>query len=810
MENVHTPSEAHPLKRKRSEICFFVIGYRSKALFTMKKGTVDITSGTSVWCRNNGRLTCTDPVTDFTPPQTDSIVLRLDAADAQETTQRGGGESMMPRVGAGGIQWTPRITRNPSPNVVFQSSRVAFGSKNGRRTIAFRPESGGMEGTWGPFASPAFTVVAVLRILEPVTTTIPLLRSGAMTLNLPMDNTAPQPMLENRTWGDAFLFQWRQLVIQNSLMENGQYWMVDGNLVTTQPLFAQQFSTIATVTIGGTGPLEIAEVIVWDEVLPTSTLMTIATNLTTKWNTAINYPPQAPLPVALPIVDGGYTLPVPNVLWLDSSKPSSMLTDTGSSTNHLQPRVAVWQDQSGNNRHATFDSPHALLNFSPAASINGRPLVRIKTSPGVLPSDVLSAIGAGPFVIVAVWEPNFVGGGGHPFNVNGRGWFAGDTWTEGVASDSDRPFPQPINDLEIMDLAPLVSVWERTTSSTITVRLNNVRTDPVAGGWVWSAPNVLDSNWVAQALTIGGASRSLGVGELMVWAGPAAESVQTMDGRSALSVHLLQKWGLMQAGSASPAVQVVAVLPTSGAEPALQTYTASDASTMLTADGSVGTVGQTILTWKGKRSDFLGDATNLYAGVGPTLSSVNARPCLLFPGTSTRALLSTLKMNTTGKIITIVARRSSENVGRNKFLLTAGFDSLSWAVGDWYVHSDANQQLEVRFVMNPSNGDSWPSPKWTLPLTPFGLQFYYYATGTNLRIRMFRGTASEWIESDHFVATWTGPLPIIDRHLTIGGKRNPNNWQYEWPGEIFEVHILNNEQTNTATQLREDLRVKYL
>ena len=767
----------------------------------MKKGTVTVTAGTTVWCRNTGRLTCTDPVSDFTPPQADSVVLRLDGADAQETTQRSRGDSV-PRVGMRGIRWTPKISRDPSPGVVFQSSTstssslITFGSKNGRRTVAFRSESTGMEGTWGPFSSPAFTIVAVLRTLEPITTAVPLLRSGSMTINLPMNTTTPQPTLENRTWSDALLFQWRRLVIQNSVVGNTQYWMVDGNLVTTEPLFVQQFSTITAVTIGGTGPLEIAELIVWDEVLPTSTLIAIENNLTAKWNTANNYPPPQPLPTALPMVDGGYTLPVPNALWLDSSKASSVLTDSGIVANHLQQKVAMWQDQSGNNHHATFASPYALLGFSPAVAINGRPLVRIRAAPGMMPPGVLSSIGSGPFVIVAVWVPSFVGGGGHPFNVNGQGRFSEEVWTEGVASDFMRTFPDPGAELQITDFTPLVSIWER-TGSTITVRLNNVKTDPASGGWVWSASNQADSAWIAHSLTIGGSSRSLDVGEVMVWEGATAEDVQSEMGRDALRVHLFQKWGLLQSGTVAPQVQVTGALPMSipVLPSALDVWDASLPGVLLDASNQPSVVTGTVISrvLNGMVSNLHGSLSkDPAANSSYTISNTNGRLAFRstqYTGVST-ACISSLSSSILGKLCTMVLLRRADNPLTRDGSQIMGISNGTTANNVWEF-GGYNGVLWHRFYSasawrpNAASHNIWFNVNGTtgLAIPPknvaFVIQFQYYMQGNDLYVWTSLPSLGE-TQAEFVVTLTNSSLPVAPTRQLRGGS---------WFGDIHEIRI---------------------
>lgn len=754
-------------------------------------GKVIVNTGTTVSCQSTGRFSCTQTVQDFDLPQSDSVVLRLDGADIEQTTQRGP-DGVVPRTS--GLRWVPRILRNAAPATVFQppaNTTVAIfgvGKKNGRRTIAFRSESPGIEGTWGPFASAAFTIVAVLRTLEPINVPAPLLQSGSFTINLPMDNNTPQAALDNNTWRDAFLFQWRRLVIQNSVAANAQFWYVDDNLVATMLLFGQQLPS-GPVTIGGGAPLEIAEVIVWDEVLPATTLNTMASSIRTKWNTDVSYPPPAPEPVALPVVDGGLELPTPNVLWLDSSHLTSLRTPAGQQASYKQQSVATWQDRSGAGRHATFASPYATLDFSPVTSVNGRPLLRVKSAAGVLPASVLAALGTGAFVIAALWEPNLSGGGGHPFNVDGRGRFSADMWTEGVASDFNRTFPSP----EVPDLLPMVCVWERSSNNTVTVRLNNVQTDPIVGGYVWTNANQMDVDWTSQSLTIGGSNRPLAVGELMVWSGAPAESVQTEAGRNALRVHFFQKWAKLQAGTVIPSVQVVAELPMSipVLPPPADNWDAS-ASNALRTTGNVATTtaGTSVISVVNNATpNFLGSLTN-----GSNLTvSVSGAGQLGIRCIQNLGILSGFQSSVAGshldKLYTLVLKRSIPAYTHSGAIILS--TTTGTATANLWDFICGNGLMWLRFysgnAWRPNNGthNIWYNVNGTtgVPLppkdVPFVLQFQFHMVGNDLYI--WTSVPSLGILKDEFVVTLaSSTLPIAPSTLLRGGA---------WVGDIHEIRM---------------------
>ena len=243
-----------------------------------------------------------------------------------------------------------------------------------------------------------------------------------------------------------------------------------------------------------------------------------------------------------------------------------------------------------------------------------------------------------------------------------------------------------------------------------------------------------------------------------------------------------------------------------------QKYSCADDASLDDATGDTAAVGSEVFTWKGTRGHPLSDASATYTGVGPTLKSAENKRSLSFPGIQPCSMSSLGFHNNTDKIVTVVAQRSSTNYDRQKYILTSGFDDLSWRNGDWAFTSNGVQRIDLLWFTGVGASEfKRHTLTWTLPTTPFVIQFQFYATGFEIRSKILTATTQNvWTESDTAHVAYTNPtLPTGMRRLTIGGKLNPNQYQYDWPGDIFEVHVMNSKQATAALDLRTSLAQKY-
>jgi len=366
-------------------------------------GKVTILPNTTVRCANNGFMRCTMLVQDFLLPEPGSVVLQLDGNDLTVNGTR----STTARV----ITWAARTTRVPTPTFATSGTNasppVGVGTKNGQRTLAFRDDSPPLEGIWGPFLSASFTMIAVVRTLEPVSTNVPILSQifpSAFVLALPFgDATGVVPALGNRTWNQAFVHEWHVVTFQNRSSTEQCLLYVDNELVSTTAAFTSPITSIATTLfVGGGSPLEIAEIAVWDT--DAVVVAEVVPLLMRKWNTAINYPPT---------ISGTATLsmpsPTPNALWLDASDRSTLETTTGHTADHrMHTIITTLKDRSGRGRHVSLGPTPGRWDFSPVTRQNGRPMLRLPMGcKGSIPASVTAGLGASvPFTIVVVFEAN--------------------------------------------------------------------------------------------------------------------------------------------------------------------------------------------------------------------------------------------------------------------------------------------------------------------------------------------------------------------------------------------------------------------
>ena len=495
-------------------------------------GKVTVLSNTTIRCTNDGFLWCTMPVQDFLLPEAGSVVLQLDGNDltvngTRSTTAR--------------VTWPARIGRSPTSTFTSsgtnESPPVGVGAKNGQRTLAFRDDSPPLEGIWGPFFSASFTIIAVVRTLEPVTINVSVLSQitpRSFVLALPFgDTTSVFPALGNRTWSQAFIHEWHVITFQNKSSTGQCLLYVDNELVSTTAASTSPITDIATTLfVGGGSPLEIAEIVVWDtETVPVAEVVPLFIQ---KWNTAINYPPTVPDTGSVNIPS-----PLPNALWLDASDRSTLETATGHTADHrINTSITTWGDRNGGGRHVSLGPTPGRWDFSPVTRQNGRPMLRLPAGcQGSIPASVTAGLGAlVPFTLVVVFEANLVTGG-HPFNVGGLGRFQNTEWIEGVTSDPVRNLPA----LESLGLSPfplLVIVWERRLGGMINVRLRASH----GGAWVWTGAGAQsDAGWDTRPVTI---DTHLRIAEMMMWTGTEAQAIQTSMGASGLAAYLQSKWAL--------------------------------------------------------------------------------------------------------------------------------------------------------------------------------------------------------------------------------------------------------------------------
>ena len=242
-----------------------------------------------------------------------------------------------------------------------------------------------------------------------------------------------------------------------------------------------------------------------------------------------------------------------------------------------------------------------------------------------------------------------------------------------------------------------------------------------------------------------------------------------------------------------------------------QKYSCMDNTSLLDVTGDTAAVGSVVFTWKGTRGHPLQDASTTYTGVGPTLKSAENKRSLSFPGIQPCSMQSLGFHNNTDKIITVVAQRSSTNYDRQKYILTSGFDDLTWRNGDWALTLNSVQRIDLLWFTGVGSEFKRHTLTWTLPTTPFVIQFQFYATGSEIRSNIRTATTQNgWTESDTAHIAYTNTtLPTFMRRLTIGGKLNPNSFQYDWPGDIFEVHVMDSKQATAALDLRTSLAQTY-
>jgi hypothetical protein len=453
-----------------------------------------------------------------------------------ENTARAGSERV--------VAWSAR--RGIAP-ITFTSSLndpVALQSQDGRRTLAFARTGAGLTGTWGPFASAAFTLAVVVRLDGMATDygtvpglggTLPLLVSPQLTVSVPTGGGGPVP------WDALFLNHWRILMVRNDAATARTVFVDKQHILTTTPSTGV-VGVGDTVVIGAAFPGEIAELVVWDGALHATDVDAFAEMLGQKWNTAaLPSVPRFAIPNAVGDTWPSDVVPSPTV-WLDAAHPASLFADAAATIATVaHGRVARWWDRSGNGHHVTF-APDGKTYWATggAEQINGLPVVSVAdTNPGSFTGgNPLATAVNGAFLMVAVWR--LTGSGGHPFSVRGVGTFTADAWVDAVGSNSFRTMtaPNTLSPFPVHARDVVVVVWERNATGVLQIRIHNI-TDDESSGSIYSASGNTDSNWLTDAVSVGSSDKGLHLAELLIWCG----TVPNNAARTALRVYLARRWG---------------------------------------------------------------------------------------------------------------------------------------------------------------------------------------------------------------------------------------------------------------------------
>ena len=288
-------------------------------------------------------------------------------------------------------------------------------------------------------------------------------------------------------------------------------------------------SGMAAFTVGSAGRgLHMGQLMVWRRMLDDSERQAVSAWLSTGWGLVLPNPGVTTGVVAIP--DAGIPSTENMSLWLDAG--SGAFRDV----NGIVPvdpvaggPVAVWRDRSGNGRHARFTAANQVYGAT-----GGPPLMEINGT-GVFEAHPLYAVGGGPFCIVAVWRvlASADGGGGHPFNVNGKGYFGVDGWQESIGSATWRVMPTAVTASEMVLVA-----WHF-DGSVLTHRFGSLVDG--GGGLKWTeSVSVLPVEWTTvHAVTIGTTGKALHLAELMCWTVALTTSQMQM-----LDAYLRARWTL--------------------------------------------------------------------------------------------------------------------------------------------------------------------------------------------------------------------------------------------------------------------------
>ena len=394
-------------------------------------------------------------------------------------------------------------------------------------------------------------------------------------------------------WERPFLNHWRLLLVRNDRSGTGlRTVFVDGWPVSSGPAsVAAVPATGATLTLGGPGPLHIAECFVWDgATLSDADVVALSVASRGKWEV----PVQTTLPLAPAFVlrAGAEALPVglpAPALWLDAASVGDLFADTaGSKAAAANGYVLRWRDRSRHGRDYVWSAASStgpLWSTAPVDGINGLPVVRCPaTGGGTFQGTAAVAVsGGGAFTVVAVFRPGAVGG--HALRVNGKGAYAATGWVEAFGVDVPRLMHDPT--WTVGD-APTMFCWEGGSSDMErALRINTLW----QGGRYWTSTTAgPNTAWTTRPLQLG---PGVALGELLCFDGTL-----TSEQRTALAGYLQLRWGV-----ALPATGGVA-----GALPAALVDDVFD-TTVLASDlrgtggTAVTTVGARVATWFSRRGD---------------------------------------------------------------------------------------------------------------------------------------------------------------------------------------------------------------
>ena len=305
----------------------------------------------------------------------------------------------------------------------------------------------------------------------------------------------------------------------NTLNETGGYrW---SGMVPPTPANAGPF------TVGSMGRgLHLAQLMMWPRVLDSTDRNTIANWLFEVWGLLIPIPSTGPPMAAIPnaAIPSTQTL----VLWLDAC--DGLYRDTnGLNRATAGAPVALWRDRSGKGNDVRFTSASLVQPSGPGLL----PLVSI-TGTGTFDVHPLRSAGSGPFCIVAVWQvlaaPQ---GGGHPFNVNKKGYFGTDGWQESIALSTWRVMPTVAATTQMV-----LGAWHF-DGAVLTNRFGSLLDGTAGYKWVQSISAVSGDWTTTYDVTVGTVGKQLQLAELLVWQSDLSQS-----GMGALDNYLRARWNV--------------------------------------------------------------------------------------------------------------------------------------------------------------------------------------------------------------------------------------------------------------------------